>query len=105
MSRSKTISKTKNLKNIQLYNRMLLLAMVVCGIAYLIGINDLSIKNYMLLEERRRANTVRNEINQLENKAMSLSSYNNLAQRITDLQMVKVDQVKYFNANPAVALK
>lgn len=105
MSRSKKITKTKNLKNIQLYNRVLVLAMVVCGVAYLIGINDLSIKNYMLLEERRRANTVRNEINQLEVKAMSLSSYNNLAQRIADLQMVKVDQVKYFNANPAVALK
>jgi len=103
MSRSKKI--TKNFRNLQLYNRVLILVMVICGIAYLVGINDLSIKNYMLLEERRKANTVRNKINQLEVKAMSLSSYNNLAQRITDLQMVKVDQVKYLNANPAVALR
>ncbi|NTU98719.1 hypothetical protein HGA64_01790 [Candidatus Falkowbacteria bacterium] len=105
MSRSISKNHTARLQKLAIYNRILFASFIVCSIAYLIGVNDLSIKNYMLLDERRRAKNVRTEINQLEVKVMSKGSLINNTPRINDLQMVKVDQIKYINVNPAVAMK
>lgn len=105
MLRANKPANDRKTKRLKAANRLLLAAFALASAAYLVGTNDLSIKNYMLLSERLRANAIRNEINQLEVKAMSLSSFSGLKDRIAALEMVKVDQVNYLNANPAVALK
>ncbi|KKR32807.1 MAG: hypothetical protein UT64_C0022G0006 [Candidatus Falkowbacteria bacterium GW2011_GWF2_39_8] len=77
---------------------------IITGVMYLIGTNDVSIKSYVLQQHKKQAMKLRNDNNDLELKTMSLSSYNNLSKRVENLKLVKVDKIDYINTNNAVAL-
>ena len=96
-------NKSSNSK-LQKINRILFLLIIVTGVMYLIGTNDVSIKSYVLQQHKKEAMKLRNDNNDLELKTMSLSSYNNLSKRVDSLKLVKVDKIDYINMNTAVAL-
>ncbi|KKR21464.1 MAG: hypothetical protein UT48_C0008G0041 [Parcubacteria group bacterium GW2011_GWE2_39_37] len=96
-------NKSGNLK-LQKINRILFLLIIITGVMYLIGTNDVSIKSYVLQQHKKQAMKLRNDNNDLELKTMSLSSYNNLSKRVENLKLVKVDKIDYINTNNAVAL-
>jgi len=96
-------NKSSNSK-LQKINRILFLLIIVTGVMYLIGTNDVSIKSYVLQQHKKEAMKLRNDNNDLELKTMSLSSYNNLSKRVDSLKLVKVDKIDYININTAVAL-
>lgn len=95
----------KDKNKTKLFNRVLLALIVVAGAGYLAGVNDLAINSYVLQQHKKQFNEVKNQNNELEVKVMSLSSYNNLSQKIGGLKMVKVDSVDYLNPVTAVAKK
>lgn len=93
--------KTKNY--VKIINRFLVVSVLLSCAYYLVGTNDLSIKYFVVQENKREMKELRMANAELEAKIMSLSSYGNIAKRVDGLKMVKVDKISYVNANTAVA--
>lgn len=96
----------KSFANVKLQkiNKILFLLIIVTGVMYLIGTNDVSIKSFVLQQHKKEAMKLRNDNNDLELQTMSLSSYNNLSRRVEGMKLVKVDKIDYININTAVAM-
>lgn len=98
-------AKPRNQNNIKIFNRILLLLIVVAGSSLLVGVNDSSIKSFVLQQQKKKLNEVKGQYNDLEVRVMSLSSYSNLSKKIEGLKMVRVERVNYLNPATAVAKK
>lgn len=105
MTRIKQKSNQTKIKQIKTINSLLLLLVIFFGAYYLIGTNDLSIKSYILQQQRKQASKILDSNNELKLKAMSLSSLSNINKKIAELNMVKVDKVAYITGTAIVALK
>jgi hypothetical protein len=88
------IKKILNLKNL---NRIILIFIIVLGIFYLAGANDLAIKGYTLNDLKNQSSKLSDENKKLELQAMDLSSYNVVSEKISNLKMVAVGNVDYIN--------
>lgn len=91
-----------NLKNL---NRLLLLIIIVGGIYYLIGINDLTVKGFKLYELKSRVNKLALENKDMELKITSLKSYNNLSERAKNISMVAVGDIDYITVIDEIVAK
>ncbi len=89
----------------KLLNKLLYLIIILCGVYYLINVNDLSIKGVKLQEFKKEINNLIEENNNLELEVMSLESYNNLSERAEKLKMVAVDKVYYIEGSTVVIVK
>jgi len=99
------MTQVKQKKNkLRFVNLSLFCLLVVFSASYLWGTSDASIKSYILGQKKKEANKIKNTNNELELRAMSLSSYNNLSKKLADLKMVKVDKIDYINGVTSVAL-
>lgn len=91
--------------SLKILNGLMLAAIFLIGAAYLVGVNDLAIKSFVLQGERKKLKQIEAEASELELKAMALSSFNVLSQKISGLGMVKIDKIDYLKVPGAVAMK
>ena len=99
--------KTKTKKfNLEIFNKILFIFIIVCGVYYLTGTNDISVKSFKIQELKLKADSLNNENGNLEVEKMSLSSYNNISQRVAELDMVAAGEMEYITMGiGAVAVK
>jgi hypothetical protein len=88
---------------LKITNRILVVLVLLSGVSYLAGINDLAIKHFVVQENKRKLYTLQDANNLLENKVMALSSFSSINKKVASLNMVKVDQIDYININTLVA--
>lgn len=109
-SMTKTNIKTHNTKknknkslNLKMFNRVLSILIIICGVYYLTCINDLSVKSFKMQEFKQVMSQLDKENSDLEVKIMSLNSYNYLNQKVAGLGMVAAGEVEYIAAAGSVA--
>ena len=89
-----------------LVNKILVGLIIVSGVYYVIGVNDLSIKGFMLEDLKRQSESLAKENQDIEIKVMQLESYEHLAAKAQELKMVAVDKIEYITiVNGEVAKK
>jgi hypothetical protein len=99
-------NKNKNKKlNIRTLNKILATLIIILGVYYIAGINDLTVKGFELQKLKMRLADIKNDNNNLELQMMSLGSYNNLSERIKGLDMVAVGKVEYISTVGSVVAK
>lgn len=104
ISKKQKEQKQKKNINFKILNRVLLISVILLGAYYLIGTNDLAIKSFVLQGEKKKLRELTDKNTDYSLRAMSLSSFNQLSERINGLKMVKIDKVDYLAGPGAVAM-
>ncbi|MBI4778886.1 hypothetical protein HY797_00345 [Candidatus Falkowbacteria bacterium] len=92
-----------NLKNA---NKALLLAIIILGVYYVAGTNDLTVKGFALSDLKAQKNKLIEANNKLELNILALSSYSNIKEKVGNLKMVAAGEISYLTAgSEAVAKK
>lgn len=78
---------------------------LVFGVMYLVGMNDLTVKGFVLKDLKSRANILASESQDLQIKALALQSYSSLSPRLQSLNMVAVGDVAYLSPKTPVVAK
>ena len=100
------MKKNKNkILNLKKFNQVVLILVIILGVYYIAGINDLTVKGFELQELKASAMEIEDNNNNLELRIMSLGSYNNLSERIADLDMVAVGKVEYISGASSFVAK
>lgn len=83
-----------------------LMLIIVIGILFVVSVNDLSIKGFMLKDLKVQLMELKAENEQFELIAMELESYENIENRAQELKMVKVDSIDYITlSEPTMAMR
>lgn len=82
-------------KKLKVLNFCLSMFIILFGMTYVTGINDLIVKGFDLQELKKESMVLANESRELELKVMSLGSYNSISDKIEELNMVAVQDVQY----------
>ena len=94
----KKISKTKLYDKRFLYlktlNKVLGILIILSGTYFVISINDLSIKGFVLSDLKQASNQLNKTNEEIELKIMALESYDNILERASSLKMVRVDRIE-----------
>ncbi|MFH1583096.1 MAG: hypothetical protein ABIB72_02130 [Candidatus Falkowbacteria bacterium] len=91
-----------DLKNV---NKVLLFAMIILGVYYIVGTNDLTIKGFALSDLKAQKNKLIEANNKLELNALTSSSYLNIKEKISNLKMVAAGEVSYLTVGAEVVAK
>jgi hypothetical protein len=86
-------------------NKLLVIIIIGCGAYYIIGVNSLSIKGFVLGELGDRSLSLRQENEALEFRLAQLGSYENINMRAQDFHMVKVDKIDYITVIDGIVAK
>ncbi len=99
--------KNKNLsKHLSIFNKLLFGVIGLVGIYFVFGVNDLSIKGFVLHEIKTEVSQLLEENRKYELQVMQLESYEALAYKAEQLNLVKVDKIDYiFVDKDSVAMK
>lgn len=96
----------RKILNLKTFNKILFFLLIILGLAYVAGTNNLAIQGFVMGDLKEQRNKLAAENKRLELKAMTLSSYNIISGKISGLKMVAVGEIDYLNgANEAVAKK
>ena len=95
----------KNIFNLKNVNKVLLLAIIVIGVYYIAGTNDLTIKGFALSDLKSQKNKLVEANNKLELNALTLSAYSNIKEKVSSLNMVAAGEVSYLTAGAEVVAK
>lgn len=95
---TKERNKNKTKINLRLFNKILFIVILIGSVYYITGTNDLAVKGFKLQELKKQAMDLNNSNNELELKTMSLSSYNNLDERVRELSMVPTSDISYISS-------
>ena len=85
-------------------NRLLVALIILGGLYYVTGINDLVVKGFTLQGLKTKVALLKEENQNLNVATAGLQSYGNLAARVADLKMVPVDNVDYIKVDSGVAM-
>lgn len=100
------IARSKSFYDWALFNKLLFSMAIICGLCYIVVINDLSIKGIVLEELKKDAIALNEEKKNHELLVMRLESYDNINRRAQEIKMVKVDKIEYISVGmDAVARK
>ncbi len=92
--------------NLNMLNKIIFSLIIVFGVYYVAGINDLTVKGFKLQELRVDLKEVEYDNDSLELKIMSTESSSALGERINGLDMVAVGNIEYISsAGSVVAIK
>ncbi|MBU2214629.1 cell division protein FtsL, partial [Patescibacteria group bacterium] len=91
--------------NLKIINLAILFIIIVSGVYYLIGTNDLTVKGFSQEKLREKNRQLAKENENLELSITSLSSYNNINSRIKNLKMVAVNNVDYLEVGVNVVAR
>jgi len=81
--------------NFGLANKFLFCLIAIVGVYYVVSINDLAIKGFVLQELKTETKSLQGKNNQMELAIMELESYEAIEKRAQDLSMVKVGKIDY----------
>lgn len=95
----------KNFLNLPTFNKILFGGMIVLGVFYVAGTNDLAIQGFALSDLKEQRNKLAAENKKLELKAMTLSSYNIINTKVASLKMVAVGEIDYTNGSNGMVAK
>lgn len=98
----KSHSKTNRRLDLKIINAILGGVTVILGLFYLVNINDLTVKGFALKELKSSSNLLLSDNRDYEAKIMNLQSYNNLNDKIKELNMVAVAEVEYLSTTNGV---
>ncbi len=104
----KTKENKKNTKiffKLKYLNQCLFVLAAILSVYYVAATNDLSIKGFELNGLKKRINELSRENENFKLQTMSMESYNNLNERIAELNMVAVDEIAYISAENQVVVK
>ena len=79
----------------RLLNRFMFSLVAILGLAYVVSVNDISIKGFILEDLQREARVLKTQAEEKEFAIIKLKSYQNISQRAENMNMVKVDSVDY----------
>lgn len=107
---TKTKTKTKIIFfysfNFKIFNAMVFCGVIIIFFAYLIQVNSLATKGYVISELEKELATIEQEHSNLEARVLSLQMPDTIKEKINNLQMVATKQVDYLKvASPVVAYK
>jgi len=92
--------------NLKLVNRLLMALIAITGVYYVVSINDLAIKGFVLRDTKNAVQKYQDDNNQMELAIMKLESYDNIEKRALSMNMVKVSKIDYINVQGrTVAMK
>jgi len=91
--------------NLKIINLAILFIIIVSGVYYLIGTNDLTVKGFSQEKLREKNRQLAKENENLELSITLLSSYNNINSRIKNLKMVAVNNVDYLEVGVNVVAR
>lgn len=98
--------KPSRLSAFRMINKIIIGIIIFSGIYYVIGVNDLSIKGFMLDKLKNQADVLAKENQDIEMQVMQLESYDQIAHRAQELKMVVVEKIEYITIiNGEVAKK
>lgn len=99
-------SENKKIFNLKNFNRAVFFALIILSVYYVAGVNDLSIKGFALSDLKAQKNKLIETNNKFELNALTSSSYANIKEKISNLNMVAAGQVNYLTIGAeAVARK
>ncbi|MBU0722330.1 hypothetical protein KKA93_02655 [Patescibacteria group bacterium] len=90
---------------IKILNKVLLFAIIILGVYFIAGTNDLTIKGFALNDLKAQKNRLIQANNKLELNALSSSSYSNIKKRVSNLRMVAAGEVNYLIAGAEAVAK
>lgn len=90
---------------IKILNKVLLFAIIILGVYFIAGTNDLTIKGFALNDLKAQKNRLIQANNKLELNALSSSSYLNIKKRVSNLRMVAAGEVNYLIAGAEAVAK
>jgi len=109
IKKQKKIKKSGNKKDhnaiLKFINKFLLLIIIFSGISFVVSINDLSIKGFMLEKLKKESYNLSVENENIELLVMELESYDNIIKKAEELKMVKVDSIEYIEVNDEAVAK
>lgn len=100
-----TSRKKRKKINFGIINKCLLCLMITMGVYYVVSINDLAIKGFVLQELRSEVQDLSEENTQMKLSVMNLESYENIEKRAQELNMVKVGKIDYITVNGSSVAK
>lgn len=93
-------------KYLSIFNKLLCGVIVLVGVYFVFGVNDLSIKGFVLQEVKIEVVELAEENKKKELLVMQLESYESLTEKAKEMQLVKVDKIDYiFVDKDFVAMK
>ena len=95
----------KNIFSLKNLNKVLLFAIIILGVYYIAGTNDLTIKGFALSDLKGQKNKLMDANNKLELTALTLSSYSNIKEKVSGLKMVAAGEVSYLIAGAEAVAK
>ena len=94
-----------NFLNFKIINQVIFIIIIILGVYYLSGTNDLAVKGFKLSELKDQQSQLAKENQDLELKVMSLDSYNNITSRVRGLRMVAANEIDYLAVGAATVAK
>jgi hypothetical protein len=76
-------------------SRFSVLAVIVLGVSFIISVNSLSVRGFVLQELKNKTKILETESNNIELNIMSMETYENINQRAQNMKMVKIDKIDY----------
>ena len=89
----------------RILNRVIIFLIIAGGISFVLTINDLSIKGFVVRDLKEKTARLENENEDVELKIMELESFEGLSQKVMDMKMVKVDKIDYITVIDEVVVK
>jgi len=88
------------------FNKFLFFMIIAGGVYFILSINDLSVKGFVLQELRLKSQELTKENKLAENRITELESYENIQTRALNMNLVKADKIDYITiTNEAMARK
>ena len=78
---------------------------IFSGISFVVSINNLAIKGFILEDLKKEVNNLKVENENIGLQAAQLKSYDNVAAKAEELKMVKVDKIDYIKINEETVAK
>lgn len=95
----------KRNKKIKILNVFLLALIAITGSYYVALVNDLTVKGLKTQDLKNKVSYLREENRNLNVRVTSLKSYNNVAKKTEDLDMVAIEDVRYMKIPGEVLAK
>lgn len=85
----------KRLFSIKLFNCTCFVLFTALSLSYVFGVNDLSIKGFVLYENKAMISELKEKNKELELMVMTMESNNNLALKADEMELVVADDIEY----------
>jgi len=91
--------------NLKVANTLILFSFLILGVCYVAVKNDLSIKGLVITDLKSEIRILEKKNKDLGMEAMTTESYVKISERVNGLEMVKIAEISYLDANKSVVAK